>query len=250
MKLKELTRFLDEYLAIADIEDISLNGLQVEGRPEVNKIALATDACLETFHKASALRSDLLLVHHGIFWGKPFALKGIHLERIKVLISNGISLYAVHLPLDLHAEIGNNIELVRLLGYTDAKPFGTYHGVTIGYSGSRKKPLSFDTIISKLKKKLGADPVGYRFGPDKITTVAVISGGGASMLEQVTGTPVDLFLTGELSHSSYHLAKELGVNILFSGHYCTETPGIRSLGTLLSERFGLKTTFIDVPTGM
>jgi len=250
MKLTELTDFLDEYLSIADIEDKSLNGLQVECRSEVHKVALATDACLETFLKAASLRADFLLTHHGIFWGKQFAIRGIHAERIKTLISNGISLYAVHLPLDLQPEIGNNVELIKLLGFEVAKPFGMYQGVAIGYTGRRKKPVSYRTILNKLQKELGVKPNGYQFGTDRIKTIAVISGGGASMIEQVTGKEIDLFLTGESDHVSYHLAKELQVNLVFSGHYATETLGIRSLGRVIEEKFGLETVFIDVPTGM
>ncbi len=250
MKLYDLTKFLDEYLSVDSIDDSALNGLQVEGGPEVKKIALATDACAATFKKAASLRSDLLLVHHGIFWGKQYALRGIHAERIKFLLENGISLYAVHLPLDLHPEVGNNVELIRLLEFDVADPFGIYHGTPIGFIGRRKIPVSLQTILDTLTKELHADPLVYRFGNDRVKTIAVISGRGTSVLEQVTGSDVDLFITGEADHISYHLAKELKVNLIFSGHYASEILGVQCLGNLLHTRFGLDRVFIDVPTGM
>ncbi len=250
MKLNELTHFLDDYLSVNEIDDIALNGLQVEGNEEVNTIALATDACAETFMKAASLRADLLLAHHGIYWGKVYPLRGIHAERIKLLFDNRISLYAVHLPLDLHPEVGNNVELIRLLGYDVSEPFGIYHGVAIGYVGRRKDPVGLQSIIDKLNSELFIDPLVYRFGSDQIRNIGVITGRGTSVLEQVTGTDIDLFITGEADHTSYHLAKELQVNLIFSGHYATETLGVRCLGSLLEKRFGLKTVFIDVPTGM
>lgn len=250
MRLTELTDFLDKYLKVDEIEDIALNGLQVEGGGEVNKIATATDACSETIHKAASLKSDLLLTHHGIFWGTVFAIKGMHAERIKTLLTNGISLYSAHLPLDAHPEVGNNVELVKLLDFELAEPFGVYHGVSIGYIGRRKTPLDFDTLIKKLEDGLNARPAGYNFGPGQITTIGVISGNGTSMLEQVRGTDIDLFLTGEQDHTGYHLAKELNINLVFAGHYATETLGVRSLGNLIQEKFGIESVFIDVPTGL
>ena len=250
MKLYDLTKFLDEYLAVEGVDDVALNGLQVEGGPEVNKIALVTDACIATFKKAASLRSDLIFAHHGIFWGKQYALRGIHAERVKFLLENGISLYAAHLPLDLHPEVGNNVELIRLLDFDVTDPFGNYHGTPIGFIGRRKKPVSLQTILDTLTKELHADPLVYRFGSDHIKTIAAVSGRGSSVLEQVTGTDVDLFITGEADHTSYHLAKELKINLIFSGHYATEILGVQCLGNLLHKRFGLDTVFIDVPTGM
>jgi len=250
MKLDELTSFLDEYLAIYEYADDSLNGLQVEGEKEVSKIALAVDACSETFLKAASLKADMLIVHHGIFWGKQFPLTGIHAQRIKSLIGNGISLYAAHLPLDIHREIGNNAGIIQLLGLEMHEPFGTYKGSKAGYIALCRKPVPYDTMIRRLRKKIGVKPVDYHFGSDLISKIAVVSGGGASTIWETPGTGIDLLLTGELSHVSYHLAKEMQVNIAFCGHYATETIGVRKLGEILEQRFSLDTIFIDVPTGM
>jgi len=256
MKLTELTDFLDNYLSVENIDDLALNGLQVEGNADVNTIALATDICTETINKAATLKADMLLTHHGLFWGKPLAIRGTHGIRIKSLLSNNISLYSAHLPLDLHPEVGNNGELVRILDFTIVEPFGIYHGVSIGYKAVREKPYTYQQFIEKLSNTLGAKPAGYQFGTDEIKTIAVISGDGASMIEQLannkdkTGSDIDLFLTGEQNHISYHIAKELQVNLVFSGHYATETLGVKCLGALLSKKFGIKTVFIDVPTGL
>ncbi|MCP4724485.1 MAG: Nif3-like dinuclear metal center hexameric protein [bacterium] len=250
MDIKELTAFLNEYFAISDYQDSSLNGLQVEGNSEINKVALAVDACSETFSKASALRADLLFVHHGLYWGKPFALTGFHADRIKLLFNNELSLYAVHLPLDLHPETGNNAGILKMLDVEIGEPFGEYHGIKIGYRGTLKDGLKYDDLLTKLEKTLNTNPSGYKFGSDRISNIAVISGGGASMLEQTIGSNIDTFITGESDHVSYHTAKELGINLIFCGHYATETVGVKNVGGLLEEKFGLETVFLDVPTGM
>jgi len=250
MELIKLTNFLDEYLNIEEYEDISLNGLQVEASSTVTKIGLATDACMETFQKAASLRCDLLIVHHGLYWGKPFAITGPHAKRIKTLLNSDLSLYAAHLPLDLHHEVGNNAGLIKLLGFEKGNKFGNYHGVDIGYLGNKSDPIEFTDLVSEISSKLKTEPKAYNFGPSKVENIAIISGGAASMLEQVRGTNIDTFFTGESDHVSFHTAKELEVNIIFGGHYATETIGVKLLGDMLCEKFDLESVFIDVPTGM
>jgi dinuclear metal center YbgI/SA1388 family protein len=250
MKLSELTRFIDDYLSISECPDISLNGLQVEGKPEVQKIALAVDACSETFIKAASLKADILITHHGIFWGKQFPITGMNADRIKTLIKNGISLYAAHLPLDIHPESGNNAGLIDELGLEKGEPFGEYKGILVGMTGICPEQIEYNAFLSKLSGWLKNKPVAYKFGKDIIKKICVISGGGASCIDQTSGTDIDLFLTGELSHSSYHLAKELNLNLVFCGHYATETLGVKRLGGVIENKFGLETVFIDVPTGM
>jgi len=250
MKLAELTSFLDEYLSIGDCPDSALNGLQVEGDPEVRTVALAVDACSETFCKAAALKADILMTHHGIFWGRQFPLTGIHADRVRTLLSNGISLYAAHLPLDIHPVIGNNVSLIEALGFSIDEPFGEYKGLKIGYTGVAGRAVAYSSFLRRIRKKLGVKPVAYKFGRDHIRTIAVVSGGGAAQLEETAGTDIDIFVTGELSHPSYHLAKELLINTVFCGHYATETLGIQRLGDTVKAKFNLETVFIDVPTGM
>ncbi|MFC1493546.1 Nif3-like dinuclear metal center hexameric protein, partial [candidate division KSB1 bacterium] len=197
-----------------------------------------------------ALRADLLFVHHGLYWGKPFALTGFHADRIKLLFKNELSLYAVHLPLDLHPEIGNNAGILKMLDFEVGEPFGEYHGIKIGYKGILKYSIKYDDFLARLKKNLNVTPTGFRFGSDSVSNIAVISGGGASMIEQIVGTNIDTFITGESDHVSYHTAKELGINLVFCGHYATETIGVKNTGRLLEEKFGLETVFLDIPTGM
>ncbi len=250
MELYELTSYLNDYFSISEYQDSSLNGLQVEGSNEITKVALAVDACSETFSKASALRADLLFVHHGLYWGKPFALTGFHAARIKMLFKNELSLYAVHLPLDLHPEIGNNAGILKMLGCEIGEPFGEYHGIKIGYTGRFNGGIKYDDLLLKLQGSLNVMPAGYQFGKENICNIAVISGEGAPIVEQTVGTNVDTFITGEADHVRYHTAKEMGINLIFCGHYATETVGVKNVGALLEEKFSLETVFLDVPTGM
>jgi dinuclear metal center YbgI/SA1388 family protein len=249
MKRNELATYLDEYLQIATIQDASNNGLQVEGGQEITHLAFAVDAGLAAFQGAAAAGAQMLLVHHGLFWGRPFMITGIHRRRLAHLFDAGISLYAVHLPLDLHGEIGNNATLARWLDLEGATPFGEYKGQVIGLRGSLAKPLSRDQFVSRVEAALGEAVIRvWPFGPETIQRVGIVSGGGGSFVEQAGEAGLDLYLTGEMSHQVYHQAEELGLNVVYGGHYATETAGLRALATHLAARFGLETTFLDLPT--
>ena len=251
MKRDELITYLDEYLRVREIEDSSQNGLQVEGPEEVTRIAFAVDGCQATFEQAVAAGAQLLIVHHGLFWDKPLRLVGPYFRRVKALVVGGCGLYAVHLPLDLHPEVGNNAELARVLGLQDTRAFGKYHGSEVGIGGVLDPPLPLDTLIERLTQAIGEPPLRVlAHGPEEASQVGCISGGAAMMMDQVAGTGFDTFVTGETSHTFFHYGVEWGLNVIYGGHYATETLGVKALARHLEGKFGLETLFLDVPTGL
>ncbi|HER43797.1 MAG TPA: Nif3-like dinuclear metal center hexameric protein [Candidatus Eisenbacteria bacterium] len=251
MKLDKLAAFLDGTLKISDFAaDSSMNGLQVESCSDVKRIATAVDVSEESIRKAAALRADLLVVHHGLFWGDQAPITGVMARRVGLLLSKGVSLYAAHLPLDCHPEIGNNAQLAGLLGLERRQPFGRYHGMIIGICGVPPRPIAPAGIARKLKRSLGADSTIFLFGPNRIRKLGIVSGGGASLALDAASAGCDTLLTGETSHSAYHAAREARLNLVCAGHYATETVGVRALGALVEAELGLPAKFIDLPTGL
>jgi dinuclear metal center YbgI/SA1388 family protein len=253
MLLNELDTLLQKLLDIEGYRSVdeSLNGLQVErSKREIDRIALAVDASMESFRRAVLSGADLLFVHHGLFWGKPAALTGTLYQRIKFLIENDLALYAVHLPLDAHPELGNNAGIVRSLNLETVEPFGEYHGVKIGYKGRLSKPLSLEQIETRLCGSRDAGLGRLPFGPNEIRTVGIVSGGDPYAVHQAIAESLDLFITGDSSHTIYHEALEAGINVLFGGHYRTEIWGIVQVSKYLQEEKRLDTVVIDIPTGL
>jgi len=244
--LARVTAYLDEYLRIAQFKDDSQNGLQAEGNAHVKRIAGLVDASLEGFQAAADARADMIIVHHGLFWGAPLLLTGTHFTRVKTLITHGMSLYAAHLPLDAHPEVGNNIRLVQLIGATLAGWFAEYHGTPIGCIGSFGHAQPLSAVIDTLDKALGAQSRVYDFGPESVRTVGIVSGGGCDAIPACKRAGVDLFITGEPRLSAFHQLKELELNAAFAGHYYTERVGIQALLQHLPSRFDVETLFIDV----
>jgi dinuclear metal center YbgI/SA1388 family protein len=251
MNREELIAYLNDYLHIKEIEDSSQNGLQVEGPDEVMKVAFATDACQAAFEQAVAANAQLLVVHHGLFWSEPARLVGPLFRRVRTLIEGGCGLYAAHLPLDLHPEVGNNAELARLLDLKEAHRFGEYHGREIGFGGVLDPPLPLDALVERLTQATGEPSVRVlAHGPEEASRVGCISGGAALLVDQVADAGFDTFITGEASHSYFHHAAEWGLNVIYGGHYATETLGVKALARHLAEQFDLETTFLAIPTGL
>ncbi|MFC1581917.1 Nif3-like dinuclear metal center hexameric protein [Planctomycetota bacterium] len=248
VKRDELVRELNALLDIANIKDASCNGLQVQGAAEVTRVGLTVDACLEAYKQAGDKDCQMLLVHHGLIWGGIKAVTGRDHDHVKHLLNAGLNLYAAHLPLDLHPEYGNNIGLARLLNLDNIQPFGMYENILIGHKGELSEALSTAALSDLLKKELEADPVCFDFGTDLNTTVGIVSGGGAGELKDAIDLGIDCFITGESAHWNYHAAQEAGVNVIYSGHYHTETIGVKALGKYIEETFGIETVFIDLPT--
>ena len=250
MNQDELASYLDDYLRVREMEDVSNNGLQVGGADRVTCLAFAVDASQATFEAARDAGAQMLIVHHGLFWGKPVMITGLHLRRIQTLLNAGLALYAAHLPLDFHSEVGNNATLARRLDLDGVETFGEYKGIPAGAAGSLPESCSLEQFAAQVEHVLGEPLLRvWPFGSDEVQKVAIISGGGGTLVSQAASAGADVYLTGEVSHEAYHEAQELGVNVIFGGHYATETAGLRSLAEHLSGRFSLETVFLDLSTG-
>lgn len=252
MDIRELVSYLDDYLRISEIKDFpgAMNGLQVECGRDIRHIAVAVDASIETISRAIDAGADLLLVHHGLFWGGPHSITGRQYRRIRPLIASDMGLYSAHLPLDAHPEVGNNAVIARELHLEDVRPFGAYQGTPLGVAGALPQAVSSQEFKGRLRELLGGDVRLIPGGPEMIRTVGVISGGSAGSIGEAAAVGLDAFLTGEGNHHSFFDAMEEGINVFFGGHYATETWGVRALAQHLEGRFGIKHTFIDAPTGL
>ncbi|MGE5573806.1 MAG: Nif3-like dinuclear metal center hexameric protein [Bacteroidota bacterium] len=248
MQLSRITEHLDSYLRVAEIDDSSVNGLQVETDRDITRIAAAVDASLDAFTRAQEAGAELLLVHHGLFWEKA-PLRGALYRRVRFLIENGMSLYAAHLPLDMHPEAGNNAQLAKMIGLANAKPFLRYRGSLIGLIGE-VKATSVQDFTAMVERRLSSPVKLLDFGRPAITRVAICSGGGGPDLMQAAEAGADVYLTGETSHGAAILARDAGINVIFAGHYATETLGPRALAKHIEDAFGIPTVFIESPTGL
>ncbi len=250
MKRDELVSFLDEYLNISTYSDKSSNGLQVEGKEEIGRIAFSVDATLRTIEQAARRNADMLIVHHGVIWGGLSYIRGIHYRRLKTLFDAGMNLYAAHLPLDAHPEVGNNVQLLKLLDLEPKEPFGEYKGTAIGFLGEFKKTEPIEKIVQILAERLNTTVKTYEFGKKEIRTIGAVSGAGAFALEEAHRKGIDLFITGEFGHADYLTAVDLGISVAVAGHYKTETLGIKALMEVVKEKFGIDAIFIEEPTGL
>lgn len=249
--LNDITALLDSTLRIREIKDasVAINGLQVENNGQVTKVALAVDGSQKTIDDAIAAGADLLILHHGIYWCGLRPMTGWFKKKIETCLQHNLAVYGAHLPLDLHPELGNNAGIARELGLTDCSPEVDYHGTLIGIAGE------FNGTVGELKAKFaeitGSGITGTILDADMPAgRIAVCSGGAGDVIYQMHDKGYSTYLTGEENHWVVNAAQDMGINILFAGHYATETFGVKSLGKLLNEQFGLPTIFIDNPTGM
>jgi dinuclear metal center YbgI/SA1388 family protein len=250
MELTELTAYLDGYLRVAEVPDApqALNGLQLSNRGAVRRAAAAVDLCAATVRMAAEQGADLLLVHHGLFWGGLERLTGRAYRRVADLITHDIALYSAHLPLDLHPDVGNNAVLARQLGVSLRGQFGEEYGVRIGLWGEVDAPRS--VLERRLADVVGVTPRLLAFGPEHAHRVGIVTGSAGSMIAQAAAAGLDTFITGEGAHHTFFDAEELGLNVLYAGHYATETVGVKALAEHLHARFALPWTFLDHPTGL
>lgn len=248
MKLEKITKYLNEYLEIETFSDASANGLQVENSGKITKIGLAVDASLEVIEKAAAEKCSLLIVHHGLFWGKQNLLTDNHYKRVKALVSGDIALYAAHLPLDAHPKTGNNAQISKTIGLHHIEPFALYHGKNIGMKGKLKKKQPLEKAIANFEKQIGVCNNMLKFGPKEISSVGVVSGSATDidLFKEVKNLGIDVLISGEPKYEAYYLAQEIGLNIFYGGHYMTETFGVKALGKVLHKKTGINTVFFDV----
>jgi dinuclear metal center YbgI/SA1388 family protein len=253
MRLHDLDQAIRQLLAADDFSktDASMNGLQIgDGTKKINKAALAVDACLASFELAADWGADVIITHHGLFWGILEPLTGLRYQRIKFLIDHNLALCAYHLPLDRHETLGNNAGLAHQLGLVDLTAFGQHRGQTIGWRGRFTRPKRLEEISEQLfgdqRGVLGHLPFGKEFNE----TVAIVSGGAAHDVYQAIDANIDLFITGDADHTIYHSCQEAGINVLFGGHYKTEVWGVSLLAKHLSAAFDIETRYFDIPTGL
>ena len=249
MELKRITDYLDSYLQIDDFRDDSANGLQVENGGKVEKIGLSVDACHEAIVKAGDAGCSLLIVHHGLFWGKQELIIDCYFKRIRALVMADVALFAVHLPLDANPEVGHNIQIARKIGLSNIEPFAQYYGKPIGMKGKVKTPKSLSETAGDVEKAIGHCRALLEFGPNKIHSIGIVSGSATepALFRELKVQGIDLFVTGEPKHGAYYLAQELGLNIFYGGHYITETFGMKALGRHIEKELNIPTEFIDAP---
>lgn len=250
MHLTELVSYLDDYLRVREVPDYpeALNGLQVENGGNVTRVGAAVDLCEATIQLAATQGVDLLLVHHGLFWGGLRPLVGPRQRRVAGLVRHNIALYGAHLPLDRHPDVGNNTLLARALGVALRGEFGEHDGVPIGVWGELS--LERGALQQKIAAVLGTVPRLMPFGPAAVQRVGIITGAGGSKIPDAAAAGLDTYITGEGPHHTFFDAEELGLNVFYAGHYATETTGVKALAEHLSVKFRIPWVFLDHPTGL
>lgn len=252
MNLADLVSHLDTELRLAEIADYSnaLNGLQIENPSgQATKIVAAVDATLPVMRKAVAVGADLLIVHHGMFWSGLQQWTGPVYQKLKSCTEGGLAIYSAHLPLDVHPVLGNNAQIAKALGLTPTGGFLEYKGSSVGVTAEHAMPL--DDLVANFKAALGGSAVHVcGAGPKTTRKIGISSGGSGSEVAAAAAAGIDTFITGEGPHWSYTLAEELGINVLYGGHYATETFGVKALASHIEAKFGIPWEFVDHPTGM
>lgn len=219
------------------------------GRAEVEVVVTGVSASLELFERAAQLGAGLVVVHHGLLWDRaPRRLSPTLAGRLQALLCQDIGLAAYHLPLDAHPEVGNNALIARGLGCEETRPFGGHRGRTIGVAARFPGAgIALAELVARVQALTARDPLVFRAGPDPVRTIGIVSGGGAGTLAEAAQEGLHAFLTGEPAEPAMTEAREAGVHFIAAGHYATETFGVRRLGALLEERFGVRHCFVDVP---
>ena len=241
MQLDELCHFCDDFLAIDDFQDYCPNGLQVEGRAQVQRLVSGVSASLALIEAAIEQDADAILVHHGYFWkGESASLTGFKGRRIKRLMQRDISLLAYHLPLDFHAQVGNNAQLARRMGWLVT---GQQEGVWIGETAT---PMSPDQLLDELGEKIDGNPLLIAGGGHAVHRIAWCTGAAQSYIEKAAALGVDAFISGEISEQTVHIARELGLHYIAAGHHATERYGVQALGQVIADRFQIAHEYIEI----
>ncbi len=244
----ELAQYLAEFLRVNEFDDLGPNGLQVYGRSQISKIVTGVSASVELFEQALRRNADAVIVHHGIIWNFERPLyRGGYKKRVKLLLENELNLFAYHLPLDAHEQVGNNAVIARVLGLVNLQPFGQYKGSFIGFHGELPQRLPAQDVFQRIKDQINPDALIFPFGAKEIKKVGIISGGAQKEVQQAVGQELDLFLTGEVSEHIFHYVKEEGIHFVAAGHYATERFGIQALGEHLQKQFAVTVEYVDIP---
>jgi dinuclear metal center YbgI/SA1388 family protein len=245
----DIVQFCDELLDVASFADYGPNWLQVPGAAEVGKVATGVSAHRELLERAVDAGAQMVIAHHGLFWDfLPRALNEPMAARLRIALGAGLSVAGYHLPLDAHPEIGNNALLRDLLGFdASPEPFGVAKDRPIGVVGRSAAAIGAEELTERVRKATGRDPLVFASGPDPLRSIGIVSGAGASFVNDAVALGLDAMLTGEPAEHAMADAREGGVHFIAAGHYATETFGVRRLGELVAERFGVEHEFIEVP---
>ena len=247
VSLKELEAELKQVLRPEQFNDYCPNGLQVQGREKISKLVTGVTACQELIDSAAAAKADALLVHHGYFWrGEDQSISGIKKSRIEALLKHDISLLAYHLPLDVHREFGNNVQLAQRLGIEIEGELGKQNNHPIGLTGTLAEDADFDSLQTLIEQKLGRQPLAIEGKSKNIKSVAWCTGAAQNYIELAVAAGVDAYITGEVSEPTVHIARESGIHFFSAGHHATERYGVQAIGNYLAEKFGLEHQFIDI----
>ena len=244
----EIVSFCDELLEADAFEDYGPNGRQVPGADEVSTVATGVTPTLETIRGGLDVGAELIITHHGLLWGVvEHGLTPGVANRLRALLEADATLAAYHLPLDAHPEIGNNALLCEGLGLERDDPIGEVKGRPIGFVGVSREGIGFQDLVDRLTRLVSREPLVQGDGPEEVRSVAIVSGAAASNLTEAALAGVDAFITGEPAEHAMGEAAEAGMHFIAAGHYATETLGIRRLGDLVAERFGVEHRFVDAP---
>lgn len=244
--LDELNDYLKELFREPEVSDYCPNGMQVQGKDRIGKIATGVTASLACIEAAVQQKADALIVHHGLFWkGDSYVISGAKRERIGLLIENGITLIGYHLPLDAHTELGNNWKAAMDLGWKDLQPFGFMNGVPIGVKG-RFDPISREAFQKKIEEYYGHAATTALGGPEEVSSVGLISGGAYRSISDAANEGLDCFITGNFDEPAWHMAHEDEVNFFACGHSATERVGPMALAAAVEKKLGVETVFLDL----
>ena len=244
MQLKQLCDFCDEYLNVDDFNDYCPNGLQVEANPSVEHIVCGVTASQALIEAAIEQGADTLIVHHGYFWkGESQPITGYKARRIASLIRNDINLLAYHLPLDAHAEVGNNVQLARVMDWQLSRNFGE-QGLL--FEGSLPRRQSLAELTSEIETRLDTSALVIAGGEHAIERIAWCTGAAQGFIETAAACGVDAFVSGEVSEPTFHLAREMGIHYIAAGHHATERFGVQALAAEIANRFAVRQQFIDI----
>lgn len=247
--LSELTHYLDHYLQARQFQDYCPNGLQVEGRQEISKLATGVTACQRLIDEAIAWGADAVLVHHGYFWrGEAPQLVGMKRRRVAALLAGDVSLLAYHLPLDAHPEVGNNACFGRLMGIPaeSHQPLAPHEPGAMGSLGDLPQALRAADFVALLETITGREPLHVGAPAAPVRRIAWCTGAAQSHIQAALAAGADMFVTGEVSEQTVHIAREEGIQFVAAGHHATERYGVQALGEHLAARFSLHHRFIDV----
>nr|WP_269745817.1 Nif3-like dinuclear metal center hexameric protein [Aeromonas rivuli] len=248
MRRQKLTNILNQLLEPHAIKDYCPNGLQVEGRDEIRKIVTGVTASQGLLDAAVAEGADAILVHHGYFWkGEAEVVTGMKQRRLKTLLTHDINLFAYHLPLDVHPELGNNAQLAKLLGIRVRRGLEPWDKKSVAMVGKFDDPLSGEALAARIGERLGRAVLHCgESGPALIETVAWCTGGGQSYINLAAEQGIDAFISGEASEQTIHTAREMGMHFFAAGHHATERYGVKALGEWLATEHGVEVIFVDI----